>query len=111
MRGRRRPAPSPALSDQEQGLIVQVEAVCNSTGLGVIGYNRDNEILGEGAIEVLCEHCSNLVGFKVGLDAVGRPAGSVRPPYADLPPDERAELSALIAAAAKQAKRAAPANA
>jgi 5-dehydro-4-deoxyglucarate dehydratase len=34
---------------------------------------------------------------KAGLDAVGRPAGPVRPPLTDLTKEERAELSRLIA--------------
>jgi 5-dehydro-4-deoxyglucarate dehydratase len=33
---------------------------------------------------------------KAGMDAVGRPAGSVRPPLTDLLPAERAELQTLI---------------
>jgi 5-dehydro-4-deoxyglucarate dehydratase len=48
------------------GLAAHVEAVCNSTKLGVIFYNRDNAILNESAIEKLCERCPNLVGFKDG---------------------------------------------
>jgi 5-dehydro-4-deoxyglucarate dehydratase len=43
-----------------------VEAVCASTHLGVIFYNRDNAVLNESAIERLCERCPNLVGFKDG---------------------------------------------
>jgi 5-dehydro-4-deoxyglucarate dehydratase len=48
------------------GLVAHVEAVCASTELGVIFYNRDNAILNESAIERLCERCPNLVGFKDG---------------------------------------------
>lgn len=48
------------------GLSAHVEAVCKSTNLGVIFYNRDNAILNENALEKLCERCSNLVGFKDG---------------------------------------------
>jgi 5-dehydro-4-deoxyglucarate dehydratase len=49
------------------GLAAQVEAVCASTKLGVIFYNRDNAILNEVWLERLCERCPNLVGFKDGL--------------------------------------------
>ena len=48
------------------GLMAHVEAVCASTELGVIFYNRDNAILNESAMERLCERCPNLVGFKDG---------------------------------------------
>ena len=49
------------------GLAAHVEAVCASTRLGVIFYNRDNAILNETALERLCERCPNLVGFKDGV--------------------------------------------
>jgi 5-dehydro-4-deoxyglucarate dehydratase len=52
------------------GLSAHVEAVCKSTGLGVIMYNRDNAILEEDALERLCERCPNLVGFKDGVGDV-----------------------------------------
>jgi 5-dehydro-4-deoxyglucarate dehydratase len=48
------------------GLVAHVEAVCASTSLGVIFYNRDNAILNETALEQLCARCPNLVGFKDG---------------------------------------------
>jgi 5-dehydro-4-deoxyglucarate dehydratase len=48
------------------GLAAHVEAVCASTKLGVIFYNRDNAILHEGSLERLCARCPNLVGFKDG---------------------------------------------
>ena len=43
-----------------------LEAVCASTKLGVIFYNRDNAMLNEVWLERLCERCPNLVGFKDG---------------------------------------------
>lgn len=49
------------------GLTAHVEAVCASTNLGVIFYNRDNAVLNESAVEHLCERCPNLVGFKDGV--------------------------------------------
>jgi 5-dehydro-4-deoxyglucarate dehydratase len=54
------------LNADPAGLVAHVEAVCASTGLGVIFYNRDNAILNEVWLERLCERCPNLVGFKDG---------------------------------------------
>ncbi len=54
------------LNAEPAGLVAHVEAVCESTPLGVIFYNRDNAILNESALEQLCERCPNLVGFKDG---------------------------------------------
>jgi len=55
------------VNSEPAGLIAHVEAVCASTALGVIFYNRDNAILNESAIERLCERCPNLIGFKDGV--------------------------------------------
>ncbi len=49
------------------GLVAHVRAVCASTKLGVIFYNRDNAILEESSIEQLCNECPNLIGFKDGV--------------------------------------------
>ena len=54
------------VNSEPAGLMAHVEAVCASTDLGVIFYNRDNAILNESAMERLCERCPNLVGFKDG---------------------------------------------
>ncbi|WP_417307819.1 5-dehydro-4-deoxyglucarate dehydratase [Devosia sp.] len=51
----------------QEGLIAHVEAVCKSTGLGVIVYNRDNAILNAESVARLCESCPNLVGLKDGV--------------------------------------------
>jgi 5-dehydro-4-deoxyglucarate dehydratase len=48
------------------GLAAHAEAVCASTKLGVIFYNRDNAILDDVALARLCERCPNLIGFKDG---------------------------------------------
>jgi 5-dehydro-4-deoxyglucarate dehydratase len=48
------------------GLSAHVEAVCKTTSLGVIFYNRDNAILNDVALAKLCDRCPNLVGFKDG---------------------------------------------
>lgn len=49
------------------GLLAHAEAVCASTKLGVIFYNRDNAILNETMLEQLCDRCQNLIGFKDGV--------------------------------------------
>ena len=54
------------LNADPAGLIAHVEAVCASTSLGVIFYNRDNAILNDAWLEKLCARCMNLVGFKDG---------------------------------------------
>jgi 5-dehydro-4-deoxyglucarate dehydratase len=54
------------LNSEPLGLMAHVEAVCASTHLGVIFYNRDNAILNEDTLEHLCARCPNLVGFKDG---------------------------------------------
>lgn len=48
------------------GLAAHAEAVCASTRLGVIFYNRDNAIIDDATLERLCDRCPNLVGFKDG---------------------------------------------
>lgn len=52
---------------EPRGLMAHIEAVCASTKLGVILYNRDNAVLKEDSIEQLCERCPNLIGFKDGV--------------------------------------------
>jgi 5-dehydro-4-deoxyglucarate dehydratase len=54
------------VNSESTGLMAHVEAVCASTNLGVIFYNRDNAILNESAMERLCDRCPNLIGFKDG---------------------------------------------
>lgn len=58
------------VNSEPAGLMAHVEAVCASTQLGVIFYNRDNAVLNESAIERLCERCPNLVGFKDGYGEI-----------------------------------------
>src|SRR3954471_7574384 len=58
----------PYLMHSEQaGLAAHVEAVCASTKLGVIVYNRDNAVLAEDTLARLCDKCPNLVGYKDGI--------------------------------------------
>ena len=63
----------PYLVNAEQsGLAAHVEAVCASTKLGVIMYNRDNAVLDDATLERLCHRCPNLVGFKDGVGDIER---------------------------------------
>jgi 5-dehydro-4-deoxyglucarate dehydratase len=52
---------------EQEGLAAHVEAVCASTTLGVIVYNRDNAMLNEDTLARLCDRCANLVGYKDGV--------------------------------------------
>ncbi len=52
---------------EQEGLMAHVEAVCASTRLGVIVYNRDNSILSADSVARLAERCPNLVGYKDGV--------------------------------------------
>ncbi|KAA2214031.1 5-dehydro-4-deoxyglucarate dehydratase [Teichococcus oryzae] len=62
--------PNYLVNSEQAGLAAHVEAVCKSTRLGVIVYNRDNAILNEDTLARLCERCPNLVGFKDGVGDV-----------------------------------------
>lgn len=55
----------------QEGLIAHVTAVCRSTGLGVIVYNRDNAILTADSLARLADACPNLIGFKDGSGDIG----------------------------------------
>jgi 5-dehydro-4-deoxyglucarate dehydratase len=50
----------------QHGLIQHIEAVCRSTQLGVIVYNRANGRLGHEAVIGLAQRCPNFIGFKDG---------------------------------------------
>jgi 5-dehydro-4-deoxyglucarate dehydratase len=52
---------------EQEGLAAHVEAVCSSSKLGVIVYNRDNAMLNEETLAWLCHRCPNLVGYKDGV--------------------------------------------
>lgn len=55
------------VNSEQDGLAAHVEAVCSSTKLGVIVYNRDNAMLNEETLARLCDRCPNLVGYKDGV--------------------------------------------
>ena len=54
------------VNSEAAGLAAHAEAVCASTTLGVIFYNRDNAIIDDATLARLCERCPNLIGFKDG---------------------------------------------
>ncbi|QHS50455.1 5-dehydro-4-deoxyglucarate dehydratase [Edaphobacter sp. 12200R-103] len=54
------------VNSEPAGLAAHVEAVCASTGLGVIVYNRDNAVMDDVTLAELCDRCPNLIGFKDG---------------------------------------------
>ena len=63
----------PTLNHVEQaGLARHIEAVCSSTRLGVIVYNRDNALVDDTTLACLCDRCPNLVGFKDGVGDIER---------------------------------------
>ena len=55
------------VNSEAAGLAAHAEAVCASTRLGVIVYNRDNAIMDDVTLTRLCERCPNLIGFKDGV--------------------------------------------
>ena len=55
------------LHSEQEGLAAHIEAVCRSTKLGVIVYNRDNAILQPDTLARLCDRLPNLVGYKDGV--------------------------------------------
>lgn len=57
---------------EQEGLVAHVEAVCNAVGIGVVVYNRDNIVLTADSLRILCDRCSNLIGFKDGYGEVDR---------------------------------------
>ena len=57
----------PYLVNADQaGLAAHAEAVCRSTRLGVIFYNRDNAVIDDVTLSRLADRCPNLIGFKDG---------------------------------------------
>jgi len=54
----------------QEGIYAHVKAVCDSTGLGVILYNRANSIANADTVARLAEACPNLIGFKDGIGKV-----------------------------------------
>jgi 5-dehydro-4-deoxyglucarate dehydratase len=55
----------------QEGLFAHVKAVCDSVGIGVMVYNRDNAVLQPDTLARLCDACPNLIGFKDGTGDIG----------------------------------------
>ncbi|WP_414902134.1 5-dehydro-4-deoxyglucarate dehydratase [Rhizobium cremeum] len=55
----------------QEGLFQHIKKVCQSTGMGVMVYNRDNSVLQADTLARLCDECPNLVGFKDGTGDIG----------------------------------------
>ncbi|WP_347302574.1 5-dehydro-4-deoxyglucarate dehydratase [Croceibacterium sp. TMG7-5b_MA50] len=51
----------------QDGLFRHIDAVCKSTGMGVIVYNRDNGVVDDETLARLCDANANLIGFKDGV--------------------------------------------
>ncbi|RWB01598.1 5-dehydro-4-deoxyglucarate dehydratase [Mesorhizobium sp.] len=54
----------------QEGMFRHVKAVCQSTGLGVIIYNRANSVANADTVARLADACPNLIGFKDGTGKV-----------------------------------------
>jgi 5-dehydro-4-deoxyglucarate dehydratase len=55
----------------QEGLYRHIKAVCQSVGIGVMVYNRDNSIIQPETLARLCDACPNLIGFKDGSGDIG----------------------------------------
>ncbi|WP_219929002.1 5-dehydro-4-deoxyglucarate dehydratase [Pseudoprimorskyibacter insulae] len=59
----------------QDGIEAHIRAVCNSTNMGVIVYNRGQSVCSAATLERLVADCPNLIGFKDGtgdIDTVKR---------------------------------------
>ena len=59
----------------QEGLRAHITAICNSTRLGVIVYNRANCRLTADTVARLAADCSNLIGFKDGVGDIEQLTG------------------------------------
>ncbi|MCL7999667.1 5-dehydro-4-deoxyglucarate dehydratase [Brucella sp. 21LCYQ03] len=55
----------------QEGLYEHIKRVCQSIGIGVMVYNRDNSVIQPDTLARLCDECPNLVGFKDGVGDIG----------------------------------------
>jgi 5-dehydro-4-deoxyglucarate dehydratase len=55
----------------QEGLYQHVKRICQSVGIGVMVYNRDNSVLAVDTLKRLCDECPNLIGFKDGTGEIG----------------------------------------
>lgn len=56
----------------QEGMYHHVKRICQSVGIGVMVYNRDNSVLGVETLQRLCDECPNLIGFKDGTGDIGQ---------------------------------------
>nr|CAD6436677.1 5-dehydro-4-deoxyglucarate dehydratase [Rhizobium sp. Q54] len=54
----------------QEGIYAHAKAVCDSTSLGVILYNRANSVANADTVARLADACPNLIGFKDGTGKV-----------------------------------------
>jgi 5-dehydro-4-deoxyglucarate dehydratase len=55
------------IKSEQEGLRRHLASICQSVGIGVIAYNRDNAILTPETLARVAEECPNLIGFKDGV--------------------------------------------
>lgn len=55
----------------QEGMFQHVKRICQSVGIGVMVYNRDNSVLSVETLQRLCDECPNLIGFKDGTGDIG----------------------------------------
>ncbi|NBB49540.1 5-dehydro-4-deoxyglucarate dehydratase [Rhizobium sp. CRIBSB] len=55
----------------QEGMYQHVKRICQSVGIGVMVYNRDNSVLSVETLQRLCDECPNLIGFKDGTGDIG----------------------------------------
>jgi 5-dehydro-4-deoxyglucarate dehydratase len=58
------------IAASQEGIFAHIKAVCDSTSLGVIVYNRDNSVVTADTLARLADACPNLAGFKDGTGQV-----------------------------------------
>ncbi len=56
----------------QEGMYHHVKRICQSVGIGVMVYNRDNAVLSVETLQRLCDECPNLIGFKDGTGDIGQ---------------------------------------
>lgn len=55
----------------QDGLYAHARRICQSVGIGVMVYNRDNAVMQPDTLARLCDDCPNLIGFKDGTGDIG----------------------------------------
>jgi 5-dehydro-4-deoxyglucarate dehydratase len=55
----------------QEGLLAHATRICQSVGIGVMVYNRDNAVMQPDTVARLCDACPNMIGFKDGTGDIG----------------------------------------